>query len=169
MIIITSSKKDKSKLFDEIELLSKIRRALLNDKVAKKICKEKGVENWFLEGVPISFQEIKPSAKTVDSKIILNEKLARKSFNIIMRYVIHELTHAIQHADKYGKKRPKKDKGEYLDKGSEIEAFQYQVEFDSNKRGKGKAEEYVEELLEYHDLSEGEKKDKRTELLSGAN
>ena len=40
MIRITSSKKG-NKLFDEIAILSKIRKALLNDKVAKKICKEK--------------------------------------------------------------------------------------------------------------------------------
>tara|TARA_Y100001938_G_C8070752_1_gene422910 strand:+ start:728 stop:1237 length:510 start_codon:yes stop_codon:yes gene_type:complete len=167
VIVITSSKKDKNKLFDEIELLSKVRKALLNDKVAKKICREKDVGNWFLEGVPISFDRIKPSAKTVDSKIILNEKLAEKSFEIIMRYVIHELTHAIQHADKYGNKKQDKRNKEYLDRGSEIEAFQYQVEFDSNKRGKEKAEEYVEELLEYHDLSGDDKADKRVELLSG--
>lgn len=168
MIIITSSKKNKDKLFDETELLSKIRKALLSDKIAKKMCKDKNVESWFLEGVPISFQKIKPSAKTVDSKIILNEKLATKPFGVIMRYVIHELTHAIQHAEKYGKVQPSKKQTEYLDRDSELEAFQNQIEFDAKRLGKEKAEEYVEDLLDYHDVDKDDRAEKKDELLTGA-
>jgi hypothetical protein len=164
MIRITSSK-NKNQLFDEITILSKIRNALLNDKVAKKICKEKGVGEWFLDGVPILFDDIKQSAKTVDSRIVLNRKLKDRPFNILMRYVIHELTHSIQHVQKIRGKSKKRDT-DYLDRDTEIEAFKYQVEFDSDKRGKGKDKEYVEDLLDYHDISGEEREDKKDVLLS---
>ena len=162
MIRITSSKKN-NKLFDEISLLSKLRKALLNDKVAKKICREKGVGEGFLLGVPIKFEKIKQSAKTVDSNIILNRSLTEKPFDIIMRYVIHELTHSIQHVQVSKKK--KKDDEDYLDKETEIEAFKYQVEFDENERGRGKAEKYVEDLLDYHKIKGKDREDKKDELL----
>jgi hypothetical protein len=164
VIRITSSKKNKQ-LFDEISTLSEIREALLEDKVAKKICKEKGVGESFLLGVPIEFGEIEQSAKTVNSHIILNKKLMEKPFDIIMRYVIHELTHSIQHVQRFKEKEQKKDIEEYLDKDTEIEAFQYQVEFDAENRGKEKAEEYVEHLLDYHDIAGKKRTDKRDELL----
>ncbi len=164
MIRITSSKKS-NHLLDEITALSKIRSALLNDKVAKKICKEKGIGEWFLAGVPIKFDKIKQSAKTVDSNIILSKNLLKKSFDIMMRYVIHELTHSIQHVQNFRKKDVKKDKEDYLDKDTEVEAFKYQIEFDVENRGKGKADEYVEDLLDYHDIKGKDRADKRDELL----
>jgi hypothetical protein len=164
MIRITSSKKSNS-LLDEITALSKIRNALLNDKIAKKICKEKGIGEWFLAGVPIKFDKIKQSAKTVDSYIILNKSLLKKPFDIMMRYVIHELTHSIQHVQNFRKKDTKKENEEYLDKDTEVEAFKYQVEFDAENRGQGKAEKYVEDLLDYHKIKGKERADKRDELL----
>ena len=163
MIRITSSKKN-NKLFDEIAILSKIRTALCSDKIAKKICKEKGVGEWFLEGVPIKFDKIKQSAKTVDSNIILNRSLIKKPFEIMMRYVIHELTHSIQHVQASRKKTKKKDEA-YLDKDTEIEAFKYQVEFDEENRGRRNAEKYVEDLLDYHDIKGKDRDDKKDELL----
>lgn len=165
MIVVTSSKKNKGKLFNEILLLSKIREALMNDKTAKKICKEKDIKSWFLKGVPIKFEDMKQSAKTVDSHIILNRKLMSKPFNIIMRYVIHELAHSIQHVQSAKKKYKKDQDREYLDKDTEIEAFQYQIEFDSKNRGKDKAEEYVDGLLDYHKIRGRDRKSKKEELL----
>ena len=164
MIRITSSKKN-NKLLSEIDALAKIRDALMNDKVAKKISKEKGMKNEFLAGVNISFAEIKPSAKTVDSFIILNKKLLKKPFSVMMRYVIHELTHSIQHVQNFEKKDRRKDKEDYLDKDTEIEAFKYQIEFDAENRGEGKAEKYTEDLLDYHKIKGKDREDKKDKLL----
>jgi hypothetical protein len=168
MIRITSSKKN-NQLFDEITALSEIRKALMSDKVAKKICKEKGIGEWFLAGVPIKFDKIEQSAKTVDSYIILNKSLMEKPFDIMMRYVIHELTHSIQHVQNFRKKDIRKDNEDYLDKDTEVEAFKYQVEFDKENRGKGKAEKYVEDLLDYHDIKGEDRADKKDELLDKSN
>ena len=166
MIIITSSKENKDSLVDEVELLAKVRRALLNDKTAKKICREKNIGEWFLSGVPIKFEDIKQSAKTVNAHIILNKELAEKPFEILMRYVIHELTHAIQHTQNDNKKNNTDEAEDYLDKDTEVEAFKYQIEFDSKKRGDSKAEEYVDDLLDFHNLRGQDRDEKKRELLA---
>ena len=110
MFIVVAKKKEKG-LFKKIMLLSKIRAELINDSIAKDICKENSVDKEFLKGVPITFDDIDVAAKTVDSEIILNTKLIKKPFDVIMRYVIHELVHAIQHCETNGKSS-KQDKSE---------------------------------------------------------
>lgn len=167
MFVITSSKKKDNELFDTIYLLGKIRETLIKDKVAKKICKEHSVSPDFLSGVIIKFDKIKPSAKTVDSEIFLNQSLREKSFEIIMRYVIHELTHAIQHAKNYNKNSLSNKSEDYLDRDTEIEAFQNQIEYDSENRGEKEAVEYVEELLDYHEIDGKKRESKKKELLEG--
>ena len=88
----------------------------------------------------------------------------KKSFKIIMRYVIHELVHAIQHVEDYGTKQDDKRK-DYLNREDEIEAFQYQVKFDEQIRGEDKAEEYVDGLLDFHDIPSDQKRDKKEEIM----
>lgn len=167
MFIIKSSKNKKDNLFDNIYLLGKIRKALIKDKIAKRICKEHSVSPSFLSGVSIRFEKMKPSAKTVDSEIILNNSLKTKSFDIIMRYVIHEVTHAIQHAKNQNKKKLIDKNKDYLDKETEIEAFQNQIEYDSEQRGEREAVKYVEELLDYHNIDGKKREEKKEELLEG--
>ena len=148
----------------QMETLARIRTSLMNDETAKDICSENDIEYWFLTSVPISFDNLKVTAKTVNGNITLNPKLMKKPFKIIMRYVIHELVHAIQHVKDYGKKQDDKRK-DYLNREDEIEAFQYQVKYDNRNRGMEKTEEYVDGLLDYHDLPENKKKDKKKEIM----
>jgi len=167
MIRVIASKKKSNSLLEQMEILSHVRTALMNDKVAKQICKDKGMGEWFLKSVPISFDKLKPTAKTINGKIVLNPKLMKKPFNILMRYVIHELTHAIQHVDDFGEKEDDKSQ-DYLDREDEVEAFQYQVEYDVGERGLEKVEEYVEGLLDFHDIPAVKQNDKKEELLDRA-
>lgn len=164
MFIIKAKKKEKS-LFKKIKLLSKLRTELMNDKIAIDICEENNVDKEFLAGVPIDFDELDVAAKTVNAKIILNESLMEKSFKIMMRYLIHELVHAIQHCEKKGKETKEDKVDEYLDKPSEIEAFQQQVRYEAKENGVGAAEEYLDGLFDHHDLSEKERKEKKEELM----
>jgi predicted metal-dependent peptidase len=150
-----------------MESLSKIRTALMNDDIAKEICKDLGIGEWFLTSVPIRYEEIKVTAKTVNGNIILNPKLMKKPFDILMRYIIHELVHAIQHIHEYGEKQTDKRK-DYLNREDELEAFQYQVKFDEEHRGEDKAERYVDRLLNFHDVPEGKKKEKKKEIMEKA-
>ena len=166
MIIITAKKK-KVDLEDEIEILKKIRHELKNNKIAAEICKEYDFDLDIIDGIPIDFEEdLEASAKTVDSKIILRFKLIDEEFDIIMRYAIHELVHALQHMRSVGSSKHKSQ--EYLDQKDELEAFQYQVKFDAKERGLDKAKEYVEELVDYHKIPRNKAKGKKRELLNKA-
>ncbi|MAG24544.1 hypothetical protein CMI47_03095 [Candidatus Pacearchaeota archaeon] len=164
MIKIIASKNKDNSLMKQMETLSKIRTSLMNDSVAKEICEENNMGVWFLASVPISFEDLDVTAKTVNGNITLNPKLMKKSFKIIMRYVIHELVHAIQHVKDYGTKQDDKRK-DYLNREDEIEAFQYQVKFDEQTRGEDKAEEYVDGLLDFHDIPSDQKRDKKEEIM----
>ena len=57
------------------------------------------------------------------------------------------------------------DEGEYLDNSYEREGFQYQVEFIDDHFGKEEAEDYVENLLDHHDIKDDDKKDELKDVL----
>jgi hypothetical protein len=160
---VGKTKKEKSLTLREIfKALSEIRAALLNDEIAMDICSEAGEDESILEAVPIYFEEMDVTAKTVSGKIMLNPALIGEPFIIMMRYVIHELVHVMQHLD--GKNRGEDDSGNYLDKETEEAAFKRQIEFDVEHRPKKDVDEYIGGLLEYHDFPEKDRAKKEEEL-----
>lgn len=164
-MIVVLAQKQKTELQDEIELLSKIKADLKENDVAKEICKEYGFDIDIIDGVPLKFSdELDVSARTKDSHIELNSNLMDEPFETMMRYAIHELVHALQHMKSKHKVDPHKDM-EYLDRPDELEAFQYQIKFEDDARGPMEAENYVDNLLDYHDIDVREREDKREELL----
>ena len=163
--IIAKKEEEKDTIRGRLESLSKIRTYLINDSIAKEICENESVDYSFLLGVPISFDDIDVTAKTINGSIFLNPKLIDMDFAIMMRYVIHELVHVMQHMDE--KRKINKNKN-YLNREDEIEAFQYQIEYDAKNRSEKEALEYVDELLEFHDVPDDQVDDKRDELLSNA-
>lgn len=62
-------------------------------------------------------------------------------------------------------KRIKKNKV-YLNRPEELEAFQYQIKFDAKNRSDKKADEYVNDLLSYHDIPKNKRPAKKEELMS---
>ncbi len=163
MIIYAKKKKD---LLDRAETLVKIKECLKDDNIVKEICNEHEFDQDILDGISISFSdELDVSAKTTDSKIELNSSLLEDDFNIIMRYVIHELVHAIQHLEAKTFNDPYEDH-DYLDRPDELEAFTRQIQFDKENRGEEKVEKYVNDLIEYHEIPLKEQKQKKKELLN---
>lgn len=164
MIIILAAAEQTTDLEAEMEILTKVRNALKEDPTAQKIFKDFGKSLEMLDGIPIDISdEIDVSAKTINSRIILNKKLLDEPFEILMRYAVHELVHSLQHLGI--EDNSENDNQDYLDQPDEIEAFQYQAEFDKNNRGEDQVIEYVEELLDYHDIPEHEKEEKKNQLL----
>lgn len=164
-MIIVIAKKKNNVIQSSIELLSKIKDNLKTSDIAKSICLEYGFDESIIDGIPISFSDdLDVSAKTINSKIELNSSLLNDSFEVVMRYAIHELVHALQHMKREGKGDPYKNK-EYLDRPDELEAFQYQVEFENQAIGPDEAKEYVDELVDYHDIPDSEKETKKKELM----
>tara|TARA_R110002020_G_scaffold50716_9_gene143323 strand:+ start:13312 stop:13818 length:507 start_codon:yes stop_codon:yes gene_type:complete len=164
-MIVLSNKRNKNSLMGENMALSNIRAYLLKNDVAEDICKEFGFDKNILYGVSISFDsEIDVAAKTTDSKMLLNTSLLDEKFDIIMRYVIHELVHVFQHIKREGIDDPY-DGMEYLERPDEVQAFQFQVEFQEDFSGENDAKEYVDDLIEYHEIDDNQKDDKKEELL----
>ena len=130
-----------------IDLVKKIKEYVKKDEECKELFKKYNKEISLIDYISISFDsKLEGSAKTINGRVYLNSKLASKPFVIIMRYVVHELVHVFQHMKGIKSKKEKN----YLDIKEEEEAFAEQVKFDAEKRGEEKAEEYVEDLLEYH-------------------
>ena len=162
MIRVIAKKKEPLSLLETLSTLSKVRAYLLSSDLAREICIEHNKDISLLMGIPIDLSsEIDVSAKTEDGRIILNAALLDGEFEILMRYVIHELVHVMQHIDG-GSKDKKKD---YLNRDSELDAFKYQIEFDSENRSEKDVMEYVEGLLDFHDIPEDERDDKEEELM----
>lgn len=163
MIIITAQKKENN-LEDITEILADIKRELKDNEIVHEICKEHGFDIDIIDGITLEFvDDLEASAKTVDSRIQLSSDLLQEEFEIMMRYAIHELVHSLQHMRSEGIDPYATD--EYLDREDELEAFQFQIAYDSEERGEEEALEYVEELIEYHEIPEEEKEDKKEELL----
>ena len=163
-MITIISKKAKSNLQNIIELLARVKRELRANDIAKEICKEHGFDIDIIDGIPFEFvDDLDASAKTVDSAIQLNSNLLDEEFEIIMRYSIHELVHALQHMKSEHLNNCEGE--EYLDRADELEAFQYQIEYEAEERGKSEAEEYVENLVEYHEIPLESREHKKNELL----
>lgn len=166
MIIILA--KAEADLGDELEILSRVRQDLKEDPVVIKLFKDKKKDMELIDGIPIDFSdEIDVSAKTINSRIILNKRLLHEPYDILYRYAVHEVVHSLQHIDIDGGEN-NYDDYEYLDRPDEVEAFQYQIESDKNRRGEDEVVEYVEELIDYHDIPEHEQDDKKEQLLERA-
>jgi hypothetical protein len=162
MIIVVANQENKLKSI--VELLSKVKKTLMEDDIAAEICNEFGFDVDIISGIPIEFDDsIESTAKTINSHIKLNTSLMDAEFEVIMRYAIHELVHALQHMTEEANEQ--ENNAEYLDRDDELEAFQYQIEYESDARGPDVAEQYVDDLIEYHEIPEEEKEDKREELL----
>lgn len=159
-MIIVLAKNKKKTLKDTAEIISEIKEELFKNNIIKEICKSYDFDLDIINGISIEFKDgLGTSAKTVNSKIFLSDELIDSSFDKIMRYVIHEFVHALQHMENEGKKDHHKGK-EYLDRPDEIEAFQKQIKFEAEENGIKDAEKYVDDLIEYHEVDNKNKKKK---------
>jgi hypothetical protein len=167
MFILTAKKKKIESIENQIQVIADVKDFLKKDKIVKDMFKEYGRDIEELDGVSISFHsKIDSTAKTVNGKMYLNSSLLDEKFEVICRYVVHELTHVFQHIEKEFKKDDGKRREKYLERPEEIEAFQNQIKFDAKETSKKEVEEYVNGLLRYHKVKDkNEFINKKRELL----
>lgn len=115
-----------------------------------------------VDDVFVAFEPLDVSAKTKNMKIYINEKFLNEGHDPT-HYLIHELVHYLQ--QKTGKTRGHQMVSEYLDKPTEEEAFQTQIDFKEKVESPEEAEKYVEKLLDHHDYKGKEREEKKKELL----
>ena len=154
------------KIKEEILLVSKIKEAMEQDDIVNKILKEFNLKEDIVNGFSIVFDEdLDVTAKTTNGEVVLNKELMSKSFDTIMRYVVHEFVHVCQHIknQKSKGKKSNKDKG-YLDNKEEVEAFKWQILYDAEENGIKSVHKYLDELMEFHDFPENKRDEKIEEL-----
>ncbi len=150
-----------------LNLINDAKGILKKDKVMRGVFKDHDVDISFLDLIPIKFDKLKVSATTSRGVISLNYKLLLDGvFHEDYGYLIHEVTHYLQQC--FGD-RPTKgaENGSYLDNEDEQEGFQYQVKYISEEFGEDEADEYVDNLLDHHDIDKKqEREDKKDTLMS---
>jgi len=143
-------------------LIQKLKMALKKEKEFIEKCEKYDRRPNFIDDVKVSFQPLDVSAKTINGEIILNESLLEKDWVEQMRYLLHESTHVLQ--QEAGQVNGKVDKDNYLDDENEQEAFQAQISFQNKHEGPEEVQEYIENLLDHHDIKGKERKEKEKML-----
>lgn len=118
-----------------------------------------------IDDVHVEFADLDVSAKTKDEKIYLNKKMLEPDSEIKdpTHYLAHELVHYLQQFT--GNTAGHKLVDDYLDKPTEMEAFQVQVKYKERHESPEEANEYIDDLLDHHDVSNPkERKEKKEEL-----
>ena len=148
-------------------LLNAIKVLLKGDSVIQNMFKHFNVDLDSIESVPLEFAPLPVSAKTKNGKIYLNENLLEDDdFSEDIHYIVHEMRHYLQQTSEDFSKYVKPPGDDYLDLVAEVEAFRDQILFMKNFYGEEKAVEYLENLLDVHDL-EGDARDKKYDQLIG--
>jgi hypothetical protein len=150
-----------------LRLIKKMKKNLKNNEILQKIFKDYNLDIEELEYVPMMFSNLEVSAKCDHGIIYFNYKLlCDGDFEKDYSYALHELTHFCQQTT--GKKATQSsDDGSYLDNKYEQEGFQNQVEYIADQFGEDEAEQYVDDLLEHHEVENPkEVKEKKEIFLS---
>jgi hypothetical protein len=153
---------------DVDSFVKKMKETVKKDPIMIEKFKEYGVPLDDIDSVCVAFCPLDVSAKTKNKKIYINEDMLADDSSVKdpTHYLIHELVHYLQ--QKTGKNLQKhKKEEEYLDKETEQEAFEAQIDFKKRKESPEEAEDYVDRLLDHHDIKGKERKEKKEELLEG--
>lgn len=145
-------------------LIDKAKEYLKNDEVMKKVCEEYGQPVEMIDYIPTFFKDLDVSAKTDHGIVYLNYKLLEDGdFFKDYSYLVHEYSHFFQQCFRT-KPTQSADVGSYLDNPFEQEGFKNQVEYIANEFGEDEAENYVDDLLDHHEI-EGKEKDEKKDIL----
>lgn len=148
------------------KFIDKVRADIKKHPVVKEMFKEYGVDLSEIDLFPICFAELEVSARTDHGIVYLNTSLIEEDGfdpDAINHYLVHEITHILQQTT--GTKPTQgAEQGNYLDNESEIEGFQKQVEYLADTKSEEVAEEYVDQVLDHHDVQKGREK-KKDELM----
>lgn len=164
--MIKDNIKQASSKEDNSDLILKAKEFLKKDDTMKKIVKEYNCDVSIIDHIPTCFKQLDVSAKTAHGIVYINSKLLKDGdFTKDYGYLIHEYTHWFQQC--FGKQATQgADDGSYLDNPYEQEGFQNQIEFIDDHFGEEEAEDYVDNLLDYHDVPKKEENEKKEVLMS---
>lgn len=148
-----------------IDLIKEMKDKVKKDPTIIEKFEEYGVPIDEVDHVHVEFSDLPVSAKTKNMKIYLNVAMLSPDSDIKdpTAYLIHEMVHFLQ--QKTGNTEGHNAVDEYLDKPTEVESFQAQVDYKKRNEGEEESKEYVEDLLDYHKYKGKKRKEKKKELM----
>ena len=133
--------------------IKKLKDKIKDEESYREICGEKGREVDAIDDVEIDFIDLDVSARTINKKIDLNEKLLEGPFRDIMRYVIHEVSHVFQQENgEVDEGSADKSGVDYLEDDNEEEAFSFQIDYMKDHYCDDDIIKYLEQLLDHHEI-----------------
>lgn len=147
------------------KLIFEMKQQVKKDPVIIKKFKEYDVPLDKIDDVFVVFAPLDVSAKTKDTKIYLNERMLDEDSDVRdpTHYLVHELIHYLQQST--GHHDCNRENKDYLDLETEEEAFKAQVDFKKREESEEEAEDYVEKLLDHHEVDGKKRDEKKDELL----
>lgn len=147
----------------EFSVVRRMKTEIKKDPAVIKKFKEYGVSLDAINKIPVSFVDLDVSAKTKNKNIYINRKFL-DDVDKASGYLCHEVIHYLQQLTG---NMDGADKKEYLNKDTEEEAFQTQIDYKKRHEGESEAEDYTEHLIEYHNVPKNKRKEKKEELMDG--
>lgn len=148
-----------------LKIISKVVQKLKTSQTMIDKFKEYDVSIDEIELIPICFADLDVSARTEHGIIYLNYSLLSDGdFEGDDHYLAHEIDHYLQQTTGNGPTQGSTD-DTYLDNEFEQEGFQTQTKYLSETKGDDAAEEYMDKVLDHHEVEGKERKEKRKELL----
>lgn len=148
-----------------LRLIDKLKKKVKNDPVMIRAFEEYDVDIDELDLIPTYFKDLDVSAKTDHAVVYLNWKLLQDGIDTMdCSYLVHEYSHWLQQTT--GNEPTKSsDDGEYLHNPFEQEGFQNQIEYIAEQFGEEEAYDYVDNLLEHHEVNDSEEKEELEDIL----
>ena len=149
----------------KLKLIKELKQRVKHNKVMIELFDKYDLPIDEFDLIPMVFADLPVSARTDHGIIYLNNKLLENLKNND-HYIAHEVVHWAQQTT--GSKPTKGAiDGDYLENEYEQEGFQNQTEYISDTKGDNKAKEYIEKVLDHHEVENPkDRKEKRKDLLN---
>lgn len=148
-----------------LNIINRAKKSIKNNDVFKDMCEEYSVKTDIIDLIPMRFGDIPVSARTEKGVITFNYKLlCDGDFINDLHYMIHESDHYLQQC--YGEEPTQgANDGDYLSNPFEQDGFQRQIEYLDKTHGKEEAENYVDHLLDHHNIDDEEEREEKKDIL----
>ncbi len=125
------------------------------------------IDPEYIHQIGIEFAPMDVSAKANKAGIKVNRKFLEDG-NIVddLHYLVHELTHVLQFMTGRVDKLKDRKFTHYLDNPLELEAFREQIRFIKAYKNEREAQQYLKELLDFHEIKGTERRVKEEFLRS---
>ncbi|SRR6266581_1270192 len=150
----------------KLKIIHNVKNEIKNHYLIQEILDKHNVKldkNEVIDLIPVYFEELPVSARTQKGIIYFNEKLLER-IDQISAYFVHEFVHVIQQCFSSKPTQGSTD-GDYLDNKFEQEAFRNQTEYLSETKGDDVAENYIDKVLDHHDVNSKKEREQRKKKL----